>query len=272
MKVVSFNVNSVRMRLHQLAALIDSHQPDFIGLQETKVSDAEFPRAELEALGYQVVFYGQKTHYGVAILSRHPLESVQYGFPGEDPEAQRRFIAIRTRLPDGSPLTVLNGYFPQGENRSHALKFPNKARFYADLNRYLDEHCNLNEPLLVIGDMNISPTDLDIGIGEDNRKRWLSAGKCSFLPEEREWLRCLMERGLSDSFRSLHPQVSDCFSWFDYRSKGFEREPRRGLRIDLILANTALLPHLRAAGVDYAVRAMDKPSDHAPVWAEFSLG
>lgn len=269
MKVVSFNVNSVRMRLHQLAALIERHQPAIISLQETKVNDPEFPVEDIKNLGYEVVYHGQKTHYGVAILSRYPIESVQKGFPGDDDDAQRRFIAIRTSLPSGEPLTVINGYFPQGENRSHPVKFPNKKNFYINLNRYIDEHCSDNEALLVMGDMNISPTDLDIGIGEDNRKRWLSAGKCSFLPEEREWLAELQARGLSDSYRTLHPHTNDTFSWFDYRSKGFEREPKRGLRIDLILANAPLLPQLKDAGVDYDVRGMDKPSDHAPVWAQF---
>ena len=117
--------------------------------------------------------------------------------------------------------------------------------------------------------MNIAAIDEDIGIGLDNQKRWLREGKTSFLPEERAWLQTLYDWGLTDTFRHLHPSISDRFSWFDYRSKGFEREPRRGLRIDLILASQSMLELLTKAEIDYETRAMDKPSDHCPIWAQF---
>jgi len=122
----------------------------------------------------------------------------------------------------------------------------------------------------VMGDVNISPEDCDIGIGPDNAKRWLRTGKCSFLPEEREWMARLKNWGLIDSFRHLHPEVIDRFSWFDYRSRGFEDEPKRGLRIDVIMASHGLQSRIKAAGVDYDLRAMEKPSDHAPIWLELS--
>ena len=118
-----------------------------------------------------------------------------------------------------------------------------------------------------MGDMNISPTDLDIGIGEPNRKRWLRDGKCSFLPEEREWLARLYDYGLVDTFRQMNPQANDKFSWFDYRSKGFD--DNRGLRIDLILASKSLAERCVETGIDLEIRAMEKPSDHSPVWAVF---
>lgn len=270
MKCVSFNVNSVRTRLHQLQAVVDQLAPDFIGLQETKVTDADFPVAEIEAMGYRVHFHGQKTHYGVALLSRQAPESVIKGYPWDPDDAQRRLITGHFMI-DGEPLTVINGYFPQGESRDHPVKFPAKERFYQDLMRWLDQLKQQPGHLLLMGDMNISPTDLDIGIGADNARRWLRTGKCSFLPEEREWLGQVESRGLTDVFRHLHPQENDTFSWFDYRSRGFEREPRRGLRIDLIMASEGLLQAATAAGVSYDIRAMEKPSDHAPVWAEFSL-
>ena len=124
--------------------------------------------------------------------------------------------------------------------------------------------------------MNVAPQDTDIGIGEDNRKRWLRTGKCCFLPEEREWLQTIMDWGLNDSFATLHTSLSgdnpeQRYSWFDYRSKGFDRDPKRGLRIDLILATQMLVEKARSVGIDYSVRAMDKPSDHAPVWLEIDL-
>jgi exodeoxyribonuclease-3 len=271
MKVVSFNVNSVRARLHQLAAVIDKHSPEVIALQETKVQDADFPVAEIEAFGYRAVWFGQKTHYGVALLARNKLLEAQYGFADDPQDAQRRMLAATIPLADGRRLRLINGYFPQGESRDHPLKFPNKERFYAALLRHLVERERADELLLVVGDMNIAPDDRDVGIGADNARRWLRTGKCSFLPEERDWLERLCGWGLSDTFRRCHPAVDDRFSWFDYRSRGFEAAPRRGLRIDLILASPPLAESCVAAGIDYEIRAMQKPSDHAPIWAEFAL-
>ncbi len=269
MKLVSFNVNGIRARMHQLEELIRRHQPDVIGLQETKVRDEEFPAADIEALGYHCRYHGQKGHYGVALLSREPLERVRRGFPDDDEEAQRRMIIGRGRLADGRSLTILNGYFPQGESREHPVKFPAKEEFYATLQHYLEDHHSPDEPLVVMGDFNISAEDIDIGIGEQNRKRWLREGKCSFLPEEREWFARLLDWGLADTFRCVWPERDDLFSWFDYRSRGFERDPRRGLRIDTILATLPLTRQLKEAGIDYEIRAMQKPSDHCPVWARF---
>lgn len=271
MKCVSFNVNSVRLRLHQLEAVINTHSPEFIGLQETKVTDQDFPLEALEAFGYHVAYIGQKTHYGVALMSRRPFTKVIKGFETDDDTAQKRFIGGEFILDDGSPITVLNGYFPQGESQDHPVKFPNKQKFYADLMDHLKTNHTPDNKLIIMGDMNISPEDNDIGIGEDNRKRWLKTGKCSFLPIEREWLQTLYSWGLKDTFRIHHPEEYNVFSWFDYRSKGFEREPRRGLRIDLILATAGLANASVSAGVDYEVRAMDKPSDHCPIWTEFEL-
>lgn len=269
MMFVSFNVNSIRTRLHQLQAVIDTYQPDVIGLQETKVTDQDFPVDDVRAMGYHVYFHGQKTHYGVALLCREEPLAVQKGYPWDNEEAQRRFIAAEFER-NGRNLTVINGYFPQGENRSHPVKFPAKQKFYADLMTYLDALREKGHDIIVMGDMNISPTDKDIGIGEANAKRWLRDGKTSFLPEEREWLSQVESRGLTDVFRHLHPEESDTFSWFDYRSKGFEREPRRGLRIDLIMASDGLLAKATEAGVSYEIRGMERPSDHCPIWARFA--
>jgi exodeoxyribonuclease-3 len=124
--------------------------------------------------------------------------------------------------------------------------------------------------VVVMGDMNVAPEDVDIGIGEDNRKRWLRTGKCCFLPEERQWYAELSAWGLRDTFRERHGDRS-LFSWFDYRSRGFERDPPRGLRIDLLLASAGLCEVLTDSGIDLDIRAMERPSDHCPVWAEFDL-
>jgi exodeoxyribonuclease-3 len=269
MKVISFNTNGIRTREHQLTRLRDLYAPDVIGIQETKVQDADFPLEMINGLGYQAQYHGQKTHYGVALLSlRDPLE-LHKGFTTDDEDAQRRMIIGRYETPKGGTVTILNGYFPQGESRDHEIKFPAKRKFYADLLSHLEANHDPADPLLVIGDMNIAPLDMDIGIGPDNAKRWLKTGKCSFLPEEREWLEKLRAWGLYDTYRTCHPEVDDRFSWFDYRSRGFDREPKRGLRIDLLLATGILNEHCVDAGIAYDIRAMQKPSDHCPVWAEF---
>ncbi|MFK0571086.1 exodeoxyribonuclease III [Endozoicomonas sp.] len=270
MKVVSFNVNGLRSRLHQLARVIDCYSPDIIGLQETKVADEDFPVNAVTEMGYHVTFHGQKTHYGVALLSKVPPLQVQKGFPTDIPGAQRRAIIGDYDI-NGNIVKIINGYFPQGENRNHEVKFSGKKRFYNELQSYLNSSCLPSSNLLVVGDVNISHTDLDIGIGHDNAVRWLKTGKCSFLPEERAWFDRLLEWGLTDCFRRLHPTESDLFSWFDYRSRGFEKEPKRGLRIDAILATASLMERCHSVNIDYPVRAMQKPSDHAPVIAEFMI-
>jgi exodeoxyribonuclease-3 len=271
MKIVSFNTNSIRVRIHQLERLIELHAPDIIGIQETKVSDEDFPVEAIEALGYHVVFHGQKTHYGVALLSKSPPGDVVKGFPGDDETSQRRYISATFKLTSGKKLVVINGYFPQGENRSHATKFPAKQQFYASLLQRLEKQYSPNEALIVMGDMNIAPDDKDIGIGDDNRKRWLREGKCCFLPEEREWMNNLCQWGLFDTFRLLNPEESSLFSWFDYRSKGFDKVPKRGLRIDLLLATQTLVDVCTGSGIEYEIRAMEKSSDHCPVWSQFDV-
>ncbi|MDY0213088.1 MAG: exodeoxyribonuclease III [Desulfuromonadaceae bacterium] len=278
MKIVSFNVNGIRARQHQLAELIEVHAPDIIALQETKVDDSQFPCADIEALGYHVRFFGQKSHYGVALMSRQEPQHVQYGFTHDDSDAQRRLISAEYAIAGGEILTVINGYFPQGESRTHPLKFPAKQKFYADLTQMLAHNFDPTALYVVVGDMNVAPADADVGIGAANAERWLRQGKSCFLPEEREWLATLMGQGLCDTYRSCHPDIAAAdskgaghYSWFDYRSRGFERDPRRGLRIDLILASTALQAHCSAAGIDYTIRSMEKPSDHCPIWADFAL-
>lgn len=268
MKVISFNINGLRARLHQLQAVIDKHQPDVIGLQEIKVHDEAFPVADVEAMGYHVAFHGQKAHYGVAVLTKQAPIAIEKGFPTDTDESQKRMIIATVADKNGNPVKILNGYFPQGDNIAHETKFPYKRQFYADLMTYLDDH-DPNEQIIVMGDINISPIDLDIGIGEPNKKRWLKTGKCSFQPEEREWLARLLDWGLVDTFRALTPDATEKYSWFDYRSKGFD--DNRGLRIDVVLATKGLAEKCVESDIDYELRGIEKPSDHAPIWATFDI-
>lgn len=268
MKIISFNTNSIRIREHQLQALVARHNPDIIGIQETKVTDQDFPLEMIRSLGYDAVYHGQKTHYGVALLYKQPPVTTQKGFAVDNGDTQRRFIQAEFNH-NGKKFVVMNGYFPQGESRDTEIKFAAKQKFYADLLQHIQDNFSPDDAIILMGDMNVAPLDLDIGIGEDNAKRWLKTGKCSFLPEEREWLSKITDWGMIDTFRQLQPEENNRFSWFDYRSRGFENNPRRGLRIDLIMASRALSGSLVDAGIDYDIRGMEKPSDHCPVWAEF---
>jgi exodeoxyribonuclease-3 len=269
-RIISFNVNGLRARLHQLQAVIDQHSPDIIGLQETKVSDEEFPVEAIADMGYNIDIHGQKGHYGVALLSKIKASKITRGYPGDEAEAQRRMIHGEYSI-NGDTLHVINGYFPQGDGRAHPTKFPAKQKFYADLLLYLQDNFTPNDKLVVMGDMNVAAADIDVGIKPENAKRWLKTGKCAFLPEEREWLQRLCDWGLQDSYRSMNAEDTRSYSWFDYRSRGFEQDPKSGLRIDLILASHAAMQLLQDTGIDFEARASEKPSDHCPIWADFSL-
>lgn len=269
-RFVSFNINGIRARQHQLEAVREVIDPDVMGLQETKVHDDQFPLENVEGLGYHVEYFGQKGHYGVALLSKVAPIFVQKGFPGEDAEAQKRFIHARYEF-DGREIDVLNGYFPQGESQDHPTKFPMKRAYYADLMAYIDTLKAEGRSLIIMGDMNIAPEDIDIGIGEANAKRWLKNRKTSFLPEEREWYADLMSRELTDTYRLHYPESTELYSWFDYRSRGFNDDPKRGLRIDHILCTADLVEACVDAGISYELRAMEKPSDHAPIWSAFDV-
>lgn len=270
MKIVTFNINSIRTRAHQIEALIEKHDPDIICVQETKVHDDMFPFDLYEHLGYHIEIHGGKAHYGVATFSKQKPIEVEKGFPNDPEDAQRRMIITTFKYGDET-IKVLNGYFPQGENREHPTKFPYKEKFYQDLQDYLENIDLKTTRTIVLGDINVSQLDIDIGIGEPNRKRWLREGKCSFLPEEREWVQRMLSVGLYDTYRTINPDTDDKFSWFDYRSRGFERDPKRGLRIDSVFTCDWLNQRAIASDIDYDIRGMERPSDHAPVWTEFDL-
>jgi exodeoxyribonuclease-3 len=269
-RTISFNVNGIRARLHQLEKVLNEHQPDVLGLQEIKVCDEDFPEEAVTDMGYKVDFFGQKGHYGVALLSKIDAIKVIRGYPTDDHDAQRRMIHGEYRF-NGSAVHVINGYFPQGENRKHTTKFPAKEKYYADLVKYVRNTFSTDDNVIVMGDMNVAAEDADVGLTPENAKRWLQRGVCCFLPEEREWLKSLMECGLTDTFRHMNSADDTSYSWFDYRSRGFDQNPKRGLRIDLILSSAALTKRLVSTGIDFEARASEKPSDHCPIWADFDL-
>ena len=255
MKIVSFNINSIRARPHQIEYIRDAIDPDVIGLQETKVNDPDFPLEIINDIGYHVEYHGQKGHYGVAILSKSKPTNVVKGFKDDTEEDQKRFIQATFKYGD-EDITVMNGYFPQGENIKHETKFPKKVKYYKDLKDHIVSLQKKSSNLIIMGDFNVSPEDIDIGIGEDNAKRWLREGKTSFQPEEREMWNSIKDLGFIDTWRVLNPNDSVTYSWFDYRSRMFDQNPQRGLRIDHIMLSENLKDSINTVGIDHIARAM----------------
>ena len=207
MRIVSFNINSIRARPHQLIHLRDTLDPDVIGLQETKVNDPDFPLEVIEEIGYHPEYWGQKGHYGVAFLSKKkPIKTIK-GFKKDTEEDQKRFIEC-TFSSNGNEITIMNGYFPQGENINHETKFPKKIKYYDDLNLHIKTLKRKQKNLIIMGDFNVAPEDIDIGIGPENMKRWLRDGKTSFQPQEREMWNSIKDIGFIDSWRLKYPDES----------------------------------------------------------------
>jgi exodeoxyribonuclease-3 len=255
MKIATWNVNSLRVRLPQLIEWLAAEQPDVVGLQETKLVDADFPVVEIEAAGYRAVFSGQKTYNGVALLSRTSATEVIRDVPGLDGQ-QRRVLAATC---DG--VRVLNLYVPNGQSVG-SDKYAYKLDWIEKLTTYVTAQFAEHPRLVVLGDFNIAPEERDV----HDPKAW--QGQVLFSEPERAALRRLLEIGLCDTFR-LFDQPDASFSWWDYRMGAFRRN--HGLRIDHILASPALRAVCRACRIDKEPRKRERPSDHAPVVATFEL-
>ena len=254
MRLATWNVNSLKVRLPHLTDWLAKAQPDIICLQELKLEDAKFPRAELEAAGYQAAFSGQKTYNGVAILARAGLSEVSMGMPGFADE-QKRVIAATV----GGVRSVCV-YCPNGQAVG-SEKYDYKLRWFAALREYLAAEIARHPQLVVAGDFNVAPEDRDV----HDPKAW--EGQVHVSEPERAAWRALLGLGLKDAFR-LFEQPEKIYSWWDYRMLGFRRNA--GLRIDQILVSAALAQHCTACTVDKEPRKLERPSDHAPVIAEFS--
>jgi exodeoxyribonuclease-3 len=251
MKLAAWNVNSLKVRLPQLLDFLATRQPDVVCLQETKLEDINFPRAEIEAAGYQVAFSGQKTYNGVAILSKSPLADIQAGIPGFDDE-QKRVLAATV---DG--MRVVCAYIPNGQSVD-SDKYQYKLKWLAALTEWLQQELQAQPKLALLGDYNIAPEDRDV----HDPAAWQDQVLCS--EPEREAFRKLLALGLKDSFR-LFEQPEKTFSWWDYRMMGFRRN--HGLRIDHILLSEALAASCTESRIDRDMRKLERPSDHAPVIA-----
>ncbi|HJS77288.1 MAG TPA: exodeoxyribonuclease III [Burkholderiales bacterium] len=252
MRIATWNVNSLRIRLPHLLDWLASQQPDVMCLQETKTEDHNFPHAEIQAAGYQAVYCGQKAYNGVAILARTALTDVQHGIP-HFPDDPKRVIAASV-----GDIRVLCLYAPNGEAPG-TDKYAYKLRWYQALASWLQAELSRRPRLAVLGDMNIAPEPRDV----HDPKRW--EGKIHFSEPERAAFREVLKVGLRDAFRLLD-QPEKQFTWWDYRLNAFQRG--WGLRIDHILLSPQLAAICKACGIDTEPRKRERPSDHAPVTAD----
>ncbi len=251
MKIAAWNVNSLKVRLPHLLDWLAEAKPDVVCLQELKLEDSNFPRAEIEAAGYQVAFSGQKTYNGVALLARLPITDVVCGNP-LFPDEQKRLISGTV-----GDTRIVCAYMPNGQAVG-SDKYDYKLRWLDALANWLTTEIATWPKLALCGDFNIAPDDRDV----HDPKAWAGNILCS--PAERAAFRCLLDLGLHDSFR-LFEQPEKTFSWWDYRMLGFQKN--LGLRIDHVLLTQPLANQCSAAGIDRAPRKRERPSDHAPVWA-----
>ena len=255
MKIASWNVNSLTVRMPHLLRWLESARPDVVALQETKLEDAKFPDDALAALGYRSVFSGQKTYNGVAILSREKAGDVQVGIPGFEDDHKRVIAATvgGVRIVD---LYVVNG------KAVGDVKYAHKLRWLAAVRDWLADEMARYPKLVVLGDFNIAPDDRDV----HDPKRWREKILCS--TPDREALGRILDLGLHDSFR-LHHEEGGHYSWWDYRLLAFDRG--WGLRIDLLLVSEALRQRCVSSSIDLEPRGWERPSDHTPVLIELEL-
>ncbi|MDL2358425.1 MAG: exodeoxyribonuclease III [Pseudomonadota bacterium] len=251
MKIATWNVNSLKVRLPHLLQWLQENPVDVLCLQETKLTDDKFPVAEIHAAGYQVAFSGQKTYNGVAILSKLPISDVVKNNPRYD-DAQQRILAATI---DG--VRIICAYVPNGQ-AVDSDKYDYKLAWLASLNEWLADELREHAQLAILGDYNIAPEDRDV----HDPAEWAGQVLCS--DKERAALNGLIALGLTDSFR-LFEQADKSYSWWDYRQLAFRRN--RGLRIDHILLSAALAGRCSACAIDRAPRKWEQPSDHAPVIA-----
>ena len=255
MRIASWNVNSLNVRLPHLQQWLQDFSPDVVGIQETKQEDHKFPDTVLAEAGYRSVFAGQKTYNGVAIVSRLPIEGVQVGIPGFDDE-QKRVIAATV-----GGVRIINLYVVNGQDVG-TDKYELKLAWLAAVRDWLQEEASRYPRLVVLGDFNIAPDDRDV----HDPALWNDGHILTSTPE-RAALQALLATGLHDAYRLLH-QEGEVFSWWDYRQAAFRRN--LGLRIDLTLVSDALRAQVAAAGIDRTPRTWERPSDHAPAWIELA--
>ncbi|CEG58491.1 exodeoxyribonuclease III [Legionella fallonii] len=254
-KLASWNVNSLKVRLEQVLQWLETSQIDVLAMQETKLTDENFPVTAFTDRGYHVVFSGQKTYNGVAVISRYPITDVITDIPGLD-DPQRRILAATI-----ADIRLINLYVPNGAELT-SDKYQYKLNWLEKVTAFVQQQLTVYPKLAVVGDFNIAPEDRDV----HDPAEWV--GSVLVSEPERLAFTTLLSLGLHDSFRNFEQEES-LFSWWDYRAAGFRRN--RGLRIDHVLLNDALNLLCLQSKIDKEPRKVERPSDHAPVWVELAL-
>lgn len=256
MKIATWNVNSINARMEHLLDWLERAGPDVVCLQETKCVDDNFPYQAIHDAGYHTAFYGQKSYNGVAILSKHDIDDVQKGFADDDDESPKRLIAATIK-----GIRIVNTYIPNG-TELWTDKFTFKLDWLQRLRRFFDDTCPLDSDVLLCGDFNVAPEELDVW----SVPQW--EGKLHFSKPERAAMHHVMQWGFVDVFRKINGDVQE-FSWWNYREGAWQRN--RGLRIDHIWTSPSLAEKCTGCWIDKSTRELEKPSDHAPVIAEFTV-
>jgi exodeoxyribonuclease-3 len=257
MKIATWNINSVRRRTGNLVAWLQRAQPDVLLLQEIKCQEEQFPRLEIEAVGYKCAIAGQKGFNGVALLSRAPAEITARALPGDDGDEQARYIEARFPTSAGA-LRVASIYLPNG-NPVESDKFPYKLGFMRRLRERARALLDTEELVVLAGDYNVCPTDMDVY----DPAGWANDALCR--PESRQALRAILNLGYTEAFRALHPDAH-AYSYWDYQGGAWTRD--HGLRIDHFLLSPQAADRLKACDIDKAERGRAEPSDHVPVWIQ----
>lgn len=253
MKIATWNINSLRVRLPHVLQWLEHARPDVLALQETKLPDPDFPIAEINQAGYECVFNGQKTYNGVAILSRKATTNIITDLPDLN-DIQRRVLGVTL-----GDIRILNLYIPNGESVT-SEKYSYKLNWLKYLDRFLQNEIKNHNKFIILGDFNIAPAENDV------HDPGFFEGQVLFSEQERGAFRSILELGFKDCFR-LHAQPDKSFSWWDYRMNSFKRN--MGLRIDHILASSFLADQCHRCYIDKEPRGWERPADHAPVIAEF---
>lgn len=257
MRIATWNVNSVRSRIDHLLAWLKDKQPDVLCLQELKCQDEQFPRSQVEDLGYNVAVHGQKSYNGVAVLSKHPIDEATPRLPGDEDDVHSRYLEAVISTKDGA-LRIASIYLPNG-NPIGTDKFKYKLAWMDRLKKHAGKLLALEEPLVLAGDFNVISTPLDAEFPE----RWTK--DALFQPETRAKFRELLALGFTDALRATH-DGKGLYTFWDYFAGNFEKN--NGIRIDHLLLSPRAADRLESVAIDKKVRAAEKPSDHVPIYAD----
>ncbi|WP_217425597.1 exodeoxyribonuclease III [Magnetospirillum sp. SS-4] len=254
-RIATWNVNSIRARLANVLDWLKSQQPDVLLLQEIKCQDEDFPVLEIGACGYSAVVCGQKSYNGVAILSRHPMSDIRRGLPGDGSDVQARYVEATV-----AGFRVASLYLPNG-NPAPGDKYDYKLAWMRRLLGHAATLLHAGQPLVLAGDYNVCPTDDDVF----DPVRWRDDALCR--PESRALFRALLNLGLTEAFRALHPEKGR-YTFWDYQAGAWPRD--EGLRIDHLLLSPQAADRMLACDIDKGPRGRDKASDHTPVWVDLA--